>query len=210
MSVEENTPVVLQIEQKIFNIRGMQVMLDSDLAKLYGVETKVLNQAVKRNIERFPETFSFKLHQDEYESLMVQKESVDCLRSQIVTLDNRRGQHRKYLPFAFTEQGVAMLSAVLRSETAVLVSIRIMQAFVVMRKAFVTHAPLIQRVERLEEFKNEANARIDLLFSAIEEKSPIPEKGIFFEGEVFDAWVFISDLVRSAKLSILLIDNFCG
>jgi phage regulator Rha-like protein len=198
------------IGNRIFTIRGLQVMLDTDLAELYGVETKRLTEQVRRNVSRFPDSFRFQLSEGEWEviKLTVENPGRGFLRSQNATLKTGRGQHRKYLPFAFTEQGVAMLSAVLRSETAVLVSIRIMQAFVVMRKAFVTHAPLIQRVERLEEFKNEANARIDLLFSAIEEKSPIPEKGIFFEGEVFDAWVFISDLVRSAKLSILLIDNF--
>jgi hypothetical protein len=125
-----------------------------------------------------------------------------------VTLESNRGKHRKYLPFVFTEQGVAMLSGVLRSDTAVEMSIRIMQAFVLMRKILASQAPLIHRVEHLEHFKNEANNRIELLFKAIEQRSQIPEKGIFFEGQVFDAWVFVSDLVRSAMKSIVLIDNY--
>ncbi len=125
-----------------------------------------------------------------------------------MTLKGTRGKHRKYLPFVFTEQGVAMLSAVLKSDTAVAVSIRIMDAFVLMRNAFVVHAPLIQRIERLEEFKNDAKTRIDLLFKAMEKNSSLPKTGIFFEGQVFDAWTFVSDLIRSARQSILLIDNY--
>ena len=153
MDKELITPVL--IESKIFMIRGKQVMIDRDLAELYGVETKVINQAVKRNIERFPEAFRFQLTKEEYDFLRSQsvtsKEDADSLRSQIVTLknqkdvlrsqfatsktedDNQRGKHAKYLPYVFTEQGVAMLSAVLHSETAIQVSIRIMDAFVQLR-----------------------------------------------------------------------------
>ncbi|MBP5442677.1 MAG: ORF6N domain-containing protein [Treponema sp.] len=153
MNNEEITPVL--VESKIFLIRGKQVMVDRDLAELYGVETKVINQAVKRNIERFPEEFRFQLTSEEYEFLRSQfvtsKEKDESLRSQIVTLENEktilrsqfatlknenedlRGKHSKYLPYVFTEQGVAMLSAVLHSQTAVQVSIRIMNAFVQLR-----------------------------------------------------------------------------
>ncbi|WP_316812896.1 ORF6N domain-containing protein [Pedobacter heparinus] len=111
------------IQDKIFNVRGKQVMLDRDLAVLYGVETKVLNQAVKRNLERFPGDFMFQLSKDELKSI----------RSQFVTLD-RKGAHSKYLPAVFTEQGIAMLASVLRSETAILMSIEVMRAFVAMRR----------------------------------------------------------------------------
>ena len=133
------TPVL--IESKIFVIRDKQVMIDRDLADLYSVETKAINQAVKRNIERFPEEFRFQLTKDEYDFLRSQiatlKEDEKVLRSQSVTLENdasgQRGKHAKYLPYVFTEQGVAMLSAVLHSETAIQVSIKIMNAFVQLR-----------------------------------------------------------------------------
>ena len=139
MDKELITPVL--IESKIFVIRGKQVMIDRDLADLYGVETKAINQAVKRNIERFPEEFRFQLTKDEYDFLRSQiatlKEDEKVLRSQSVTLENdasgQRGKHAKYLPYVFTEQGVAMLSAVLHSETAIQVSIKIMNAFVQLR-----------------------------------------------------------------------------
>lgn len=124
LTVVEPTSVDI-IRSRILTIRGVQVMLDRDLAELYGVPTKVLNQAVKRNIERFPERFMFQLTKDE----------VPDLRSQIVTLNKRQGQHLKYMPYAFTEQGIAMLSAVLKSETAIAVSIRIMDVFVAMRRS---------------------------------------------------------------------------
>jgi hypothetical protein len=186
---------MLQIEERIFTIRGLQVMLDSDLAELYGVTTGRFNEQVKRNIERFPEDFRFLLTNQEWTNLI----------SHFAI--SRWGGRRK-VPYVFTEQGVAMLSAVLRSDTAVAVSIRIMQAFVSMRNTLLFHTPLVQRVERLEEFKYDANTRIDLLFKVIEEKSPIPETGIFFEGQVFDAWMFVSDLVKSAEKSIILIDNY--
>ena len=137
----ENEISSVLVESKIFVIRGKQVMIDRDLAELYGVETKVINQAVKRNIERFPEEFRFQLTVEEYDFLRSQfatsKEENDSLRSQIVTLKNedesQRGKHSKYLPYVFTEQGVAMLSAVLHSPTAIQVSIRIMDAFVKLR-----------------------------------------------------------------------------
>jgi len=201
---------MLQIEQCIFTIRGLQVMLDSDLAELYGVETKRLTEQVRRNGARFPDSFRFQLSDVEWDTVRIEREETDrdLLRSQFATLENGRGKHRKYMPYVFTEQGVAMLSAVLRSDTAVAVSIRIMQAFVAMRNTLLFQTPLVQRVERLEEFKHDANTRIDLLFKVLEEKSPTPEKGIFFEGEVFDAWMFVSDLVKSAEKSIILIDNY--
>lgn len=130
--------VVDNIEFLIKVIRGQQVMLDKDLAMLYGVEAKVLNQAVKRNVERFPDDFRFQLTKEE------------CLRSQIVTLNEKQGQHLKYMPYAFTEQGVAMLSSVLRSKTAIEVNIQIMRAFVSMRHFMVNNASVFSRLETIE------------------------------------------------------------
>ena len=129
----------IQIRSQIFTIRGVQVMIDRDLARLYGVETRALNQAVKRNIERFPERFMFQLTKEEFESL----------RSQNVTLKNGRGQHSKYTSYAFTEQGVTQLSTVIKSKTAIAVSIRIMDAFVAMRHYFMANAGISQRMERM-------------------------------------------------------------
>jgi phage regulator Rha-like protein len=213
---------LIEIETRIFTIRGVQVMLDSHLAEMYQVETKTLNRAVKRNIERFPESFRFQLTQSEYENLRFQNgtSSDDALRfqigtlknqdlrSQIATLETGRGKHRKYLPYAFTEQGVAMLSAVLRSETAVKVSIRIMQAFVEMRKLVLGNAVLFQRLDRVELKQIEADQKFEQVFKALESRQPQPDKGIFYDGQVFDAWTFVSDIIRSANQSIILIDNY--
>jgi hypothetical protein len=196
MSVKENTPVLQQIEQKIFSIRGMQVMLDTDLAELYGVETKVLNQAVKRNIERFPERFRFQLSMGELRELVTNCDRLSRLK------------HSTSNPYVFTEQGVSMLSSVLRSETAIAVSIRIMDAFVEMRKLLSDPLSLIKRFKIIDLKLSDTDLKFEKIFEALETRNILPETGIFFEGEVFDAWVFISDLVRSAKLSILLIDNF--
>jgi len=189
------------IKSRIFTIRGMQVMLDSDLAELYGVETKNLNLAVKRNIERFPNTFRFQLAEEEYK----------VLRLQIETSNEKRGG-RRYAPFVFTEQGVAMLSAVLRSETAIKVSIRIMEAFVSMRHFILENEQISKRFEIIEkrqmEYKIETDSRIEKVLSALESKQIQPKQGIFFDGQVFDAHKFVSDIVRSAEKSIILIDNY--
>lgn len=142
------------IHHRILTIRGHRVMLDSDLAELYGVPTKVLNQAVQRNAERFPEDFMFQLSREE----------ADSLRSQIVTLKTDRGKHRKYLPFAFTEQGVAMLSGVLRSRRAVQVNIAIMRTFVRMRRMLVSHGNLARKVDALE---RTYDAQFRVVFDAI-------------------------------------------
>ncbi|MCL4492156.1 MAG: ORF6N domain-containing protein [Nitrospirae bacterium] len=142
------------IEQKIYLIRGHKVMLDSDLAELYGVPIKVLNQAVKRNIARFPGDFMFQLV----------KEEDEVLRSQIVTLKSGRGQHRKYLPYVFTEQGVAMLSSVLNSERAVSVNIEIMRAFVRLRQMLSSNAQLAKKLDALEK---KYDAQFKVVFDAI-------------------------------------------
>lgn len=195
-----------EIENRIFTIRGIQVMIDRDLAVIYGIETKVLNQAVKRNIERFPDTFQFQLSENEYN---------DYSRSQFVTLNDqikntklKRGQNLKYLPYAFTEQGVAMLSAVLRSETAIKVSIQIMNAFVEMRKLVLGNAGLFQRLDKIEMKQLETDYKFEQVFSALESREKAPEKGIFFEGQIFDAYVFVAELIKKATKNIVLIDNY--
>ena len=198
------------IQGKIHTIRGLQVMLDSDLAELYGVEVKRLNEQVKRNIDRFPEKFCFQLSEEEFNNSSINGANnyAEALRSQIATLNNRRGQHRKYLPFAFTEQGVAMLSAVLRSETAVKMSIQIIDAFVAMRRFIASNAQVFQRIATLEVKQVETDKKIDKVLNAIESKDVHPKQGIFFNGQIFDAYRFVSDLFRAAKESIVIIDNY--
>ena len=195
--------VVNNIEPLIKVIRGQQVMLDKDLAMLYGVEAKVLNQAVKRNVERFPNDFRFQLTKEE------------CLRSQIVTLNEKQGQHLKYMPYAFTEQGVAMLSSVLRSKTAIEVNIQIMRAFVSMRHFMVNNASVFSRLETIEyhqlemqQHQQETDKRIDEVFRRLDEGNAKPKQGVFYNGQVYDAYTFVSDLIKSAKRRIILIDNY--
>ncbi|PIP39970.1 DNA-binding protein [Candidatus Desantisbacteria bacterium CG_4_9_14_3_um_filter_40_11] len=187
---------VESIQNCIYTIRGVQVMIDRDLSELYEVETKVLNQAVKRNSERFPEEFMFQITDDEF----------NRLRSQFVTLNQRGG--RRYLPYAFTEQGVAMLSAVLRSETAVKISVQIIKAFVSIRRFILSNAQVFQRLDTLEIKQINTDKKIDKVLNAIESKEIQPKQGIFFDGQIFDAWQFVSDLIRSASKSIILIDNY--
>ncbi|MCF7794724.1 MAG: ORF6N domain-containing protein [Candidatus Cloacimonetes bacterium] len=187
-----------QIQDRIFAIRGFQVMLDRDLAELFGVETKVLNQAVKRNITRFPSEFRFQISSEENESL----------KSQIVTLEKGRGKHSKYLPYVFTEQGVAMLSAVLRSETAIKVSIKIIQAFVQMRHFLLENAQLFSRIERIEYKQIETDRKMEQIFQAIENKQIKPKQGIFFNGQIFDAYNLLADIIKTATKSIWIVDNY--
>lgn len=203
------------IQDKIYTIRGVQVMLDEDLAVLYNVETKVFNQAVKRNIERFPEKFRFQLSESEYENLRSQfvTSSLDnSLRSQIVTLESQRGKHRKYLPYVFTEQGVSMLSAVLRSQTAIEVSIKIIDSFVNMRKFLSQNASLFTRMETIEKrqisYEIKTDSKIDLVLNALEDKNKTPNQGIFYNGQIYDAYAFVNDLLKSAKKDVTLIDNY--
>jgi len=151
-----------RIEKAILLIRGQKVMLDADLAELYGVETRVLVQAVKRNLERFPEDFMFQLNKDD----------VDFLRSQIVTLKKGRGQHSKYLPYAFTEQGVAMLSSVLRSRRAIQVNIEIMRAFIGLRQMLASHVELARKLDALEK---KYDAQFKQVFEAIRQLMTPPE-----------------------------------
>lgn len=185
------------IESHILIVRDMQVMLDSDLASLYQVETKVLNQAIKRNSNRFPESFRFQLTINEFNNL----------RSQNVTSSYDHGG-RRHLPYAFTEQGVAMLSAVLRSDLAVQVSIQIMQAFVNMRQFFLNNASVFQRLDRIETKQLQTDEKFEQIFKALETGKVKPEMGIFFDGQIFDAYTFVSDLIKSADKSIILVDNY--
>jgi hypothetical protein len=200
---------VLDIQRRIYTIRGVQVMLDSDLAVLYEVETRAINQAVKRNLERFPDLFCFQLTQSEFESLRSQIVTLETelLRSQIVTSKSTSGG-RRYLPFVFTEQGVAMLSAVLKSETAVKMSIEIMNAFVNLRRFVSTNAQIFNRLDTLETKQVETDHKLDQVLNALESKVVQPKQGIFFNGQIFDAYQFISDLFRSAEKKIVIIDNF--
>ncbi len=185
-----------QIENRIFTVRGNQVMIDRDLAEMYQVETKVLNQAVKRNIERFPELFRFQLSDSEKTELVTNCDRFESLK------------HSSNNPFAFTEQGVAMLSAILRSETAVKVSIQIISAFVEMRKLIAGHSGLLQRIDRVEHKQIETDQKFEQVFKALESKDMIPNQGIFFNGQVFDAYELASKIIRSALERIVLIDNY--
>ena len=199
------------IKNKIFTIRGLQVMLDRDLAELYQVETKVFNQAVKRNENRFPDDFRFQLSEIEFQNLRSQiatSSEQNSLRSQSVTLKSDRGKHTKYLPYAFTEQGVSMLSTVLKSDIAVDVSVKIIRSFVNMRKFISNNALIFQRLETLEQKQFSNDEKFNKLFEAIEEKSIKPTQGIFYDGEVYDAYLFVSNLIKSAKESIVLVDNY--
>ncbi len=184
------------IENLIFEIRGRQVMLDRDLAMLYGVETKRLNEQVRRNIERFPEDFMFQLNNNE----------LNNWKSQIATSNSVTMGLRKR-PYAFTENGVAMLSSVLRSPKAIEVNIQIMRAFTTMRRFLVTNAQVFQRLNSLEHHQIETDKRVDDVFRRLEAGQQ-PQQGIFFDGQVFDAYHFVCDLVRTAKNSIVLFDNY--
>ncbi|MBR5373308.1 MAG: ORF6N domain-containing protein [Paludibacteraceae bacterium] len=186
------------IQNKILLIRNQQVMIDRDIAELYGVETKVLNQAVKRNIDRFPERFMFQLNQDEFH----------FLRSQFVTSKNETRGGRQYLPYVFTEQGCAMLSSVLKSETAVQVSIKIMDAFVAMRKFLLSNAQIFQRLDSLEIHRIESDKRIDELFTRMDRYKIDDTQGIFFQGQIFDAYTKFQSFIAQAQKEIVLIDNY--
>lgn len=190
-------PSDFNIDNKIYTIRGVQVMIDRDLALLYGVETRVINQSVKRNIDRFPVEFCFQLSDDDFNYWI----------SQFV-ISNKEKMGIRKRPFAFTEQGVAMLSGVLRSKTAVQVSLQIMRAFVSMRKFILNNAQIFQRLDLLEVKQIKTDQTLDNILNALNCKQIVPEKGIFFDGQIFDAYKFISDLIRKATKSIILIDNY--
>ena len=202
VAVEQQLAGQEDIAQLIMNIRGMQVMVDRDLAILYGVENKRLNEQVRRNIERFPERFRFQLTKEETNELVANCDRLNALK------------HSTVMPYVFTEQGISMLSTVLHSQTAIAVSIKIMDAFVAMRRFIATNAQLFQRLETIEYHQLEmkqhqevADKRIDEVFKRLDANIP-PMQGIFYDGQVFDAYRFVSDLIRKAKRSIVLIDNY--
>ena len=222
----------LQIEPLIRTIRGQQVLLDSDLAILYWVETRQLNQQVKRNIERFPEDFMFQLTKVELINLKSQIATLSAtdypLRSQIVTLNtenhslrsqnatiDNRGRHTKYLPYAFTENGIAMLSSVLRSPIAIQVNIRIMRAFTAMRQFIASNAQIFQRLDVMEQnqlaivaHQTETDHKLEEIFRRLDSGNVQPHQGIFYDGQIFDAYTFINDRIREATTRIILIDNY--
>lgn len=199
-AVEQNSA---DIQNLIYVVRGKQVMLDSDLAQLYQIETRILNQSVKRNINRFPERYRFQLTREEYEDL----------KSQFVISSIDDGNHggRRSLPFAFTEQGIAMLSSVLRSDTAIQINIRIMDTFVDIRKYMANSALLYERVNNIElkqlEFHKNTNEKFDKVFRYIEEHEEDEQK-IFFDGQIYDAFSLIISLIQKAQKEIILIDGY--
>ena len=183
------------IENRIFTIRGKQVMFDRDLAEMYQVEVKRLNEQVKRNIDRFPETFRFQLNSQEKDELVANCDRFESLK------------HSAVNPYAFTEQGVAMLSAVLRSDIAVKVSIQIMNAFVELRKLVGQETLQHLRLSSIENKLIEHDQKFNKLFTALE-NSELPQRGVYFDGQVYDAYQFVSDVIKNAKSSIILIDNY--
>ena len=230
-----NDSGLMSIENLIHIIRGQQTMLDSDLARLYGVETKRLNEQVKRNIERFPADFMFQLTKEEADDLRSQiatsssrsqnvilnvdsenlksQKEISNSRSQFATL--KQGHNIKYLPYAITENGVAMLSSVLRSKTAIEVNIRIMRAFTAMRSFLISNAHIFQRLETVEHnyllvnrHLSEHDRKFEEILSRLDDKEAEPIEGFFYEGQIFDAYTLISDLVRKADTRIILIDNY--
>ena len=183
------------IESRIITLRKIQVILDTDIAELYGIKTKRLNEQVQRNVSRFPADFMFQLNEQEF----------DYLRSHFATANWSK---RRTLPFAFTELGVSMLSSVLSSEIAIQVNIQIMRAFATMRHFIATNAQIFQRLDQMEHKQMQTDNRIEQLFDKLEERSVVPKQNIFYDGQVFDAYQFVSGLIKSAKFRIVLIDNY--
>ena len=207
------------IRTRILTIRGVQVMLDRDLAELYGVPTKRLNEQVKRNMIRFPPNFMFALNDEEVQEIFGSGDDVgNRSRSQFATLNKGRGHNIKYRPYAFTEHGILMLASVLKSEIAALVSIRITNAFVAMRKALASFAPLLARIEATDrrqiadQAKNDANQarneeRFKLILDAMQDKKFPPQK-VFYDGQIYDAFEQMKKFVRMAKKELIIIDPY--
>ena len=205
------------IENRIYTIRGLQVMLDSDLAEIYSVPTGRLNEQVKRNIERFPDDFMFQLTASEWENLKSQN-AISSLKSQKMTLKDAQllsknvttAEHggRRKLPHVFTEHGVAGLSGVLKSDTAAKMHVTIMRAFVAMRKLIQKNQLMYARIDHIERKQLETDQKFEQVLKALEHTDAIPNQGVFFDGQVFDAYELASKIIRSAKESIVLIDNY--
>ena len=188
----------IKIENMIYEIRGKQVMLDSDLAMLFGYETKQLNRQVLRNINRFPENYCFQITDAEYISL----------RCQNGTLKNGRGEHRKYLPYVFTEHGITMLAGILKSEPAIEMSLRIVDIFITM-KNYINTSLIEQKYFNELTIKNTED--IKLLQESFD-KLNIKESNnhIFYEGQIYDAYSLLIDILSKAKKEIIIIDNYAG
>ena len=200
MAEDKNLVIVhnKEIQSMIYTFRGRQVMLDSDLAMLYQVETKYLNRQRNRNAERFPEDFCFQLSKEEYE----------ILRCQNVTSKNENGSGgRRYLPYVFTEQGIAMLSSVLKSEVAAKASINIMRAFVEMRKFLISNNEMFARLDRVELKQLETDKKLEEVFDYIATTKEVKQK-IFFNGQIYDAFSLMVELVEKAGTELILIDNY--
>ena len=187
---------ISRIENKIITVRNVQVILDRHLADMYQVDVGYMNRQVKRNIKRFPDDFMFQLTKEENYGLKCQN-----------GISNQQGGDRR-LPFAFTEQGVAMLSGLLRSDVAIEANILIMRAFVAMRHFLITNAQVFQRLERVELKQHETDRKIEQVFEKLEEKTISPKQGIFLDGQIYDAYEFVCGLIKSAKTRIILIDNY--
>ena len=187
------------IKSLIYTIRGKHVMLDGDVARLYKYATKNVNKAMKRNIERFPEDFCFQITDEEMDSLRFQN---GTLKKQ-----NGRGQHAKYLPYAYTEQGVAMLSGLLKNEIAIQVSIKIIRAFIEMRKFLSSNGQVFERLTNIENKLLEQDKNINELFDKFDKKEQINQR-IFFKGQIWDSYELIIDIIRTAQKKILIIDNY--
>jgi DNA-dependent RNA polymerase auxiliary subunit epsilon len=197
---EITTTTNIDIKSKIYTIRDKQVMLDRDLAELYDVENKRLNEQVKRNIERFPQSFRFQLTEDEKNELVANCDRFNTLK------------HSTSLPYVFTEQGVSMLSAVLKSKTAIDISIQIINSFVNMRKLISNNNFYTEQLKNIEKrqlsYEMKSDENFDKIFKALESSDTTQSQGLYFNGQIFDAHNFVSNLIRGAKSSIVLIDNF--
>jgi len=196
-----------ELERRIFLVRGTQVMLDSDLAVIYGVTTKRINEQVKRNIDRFPEDFMFQLNLDEWENLRTQMNLQDQ-RSQNATFESGHLPSRKYRPYVFTEHGIAGLSGVLKSESASRIHVAIMRAFVAMRKLSLHHQHFHVRLDEVERKQMLQEQKLNQVLTAMEKNEVRPAQGIFFDGQIFDAYELASRIIRSAKEEIILIDHY--
>ena len=202
--MEENRLIIQEeisneeIKKLIYTIRGKQVMLDSDVARLFKYATKDLNRNVKNNIERFPEYYCFQLTNEEYKSLRCKNFTLN---------ENGRGQHRKYLPYVFTEYGITMLAGLLKSEVAVNVSIKIVNTFIEMRKFISANGQLFERLTNVEYKLLEHDKKFDEIFNQLQHEENIKQK-IFFEGQIYDAYSIIIDIIKKANKKILIIDNY--
>ena len=200
MAEDKNHVIVdnKDIKNMIYTFRNQQVMVDSDLARLYQVTTGNLNKAVKRNLSRFPEHFCFQLTEHEYKNLRFQNGS---------SSSNNNYGGRRYMPYVFTEQGIAMLSAVLKSDIAVEVSVKIMNSFVEMRRFLLSNQELFSRLDRIEIKQLETDRKFEEVFNYIAANTEV-KQNIFFNGQIYDAFSFIVGLIRKAKKKIILIDNY--